>query len=89
MNKTQLIDAVAAKAGLTKVETKKAVEAFFEVVAETVKNDKIQVAGFGTFSTSVRAAREGKNPRTGEKITIAAKNQLKFKAGSDLEAKIQ
>lgn len=89
MNKTQLIDAVAAKAGLTKVETKKAVEAFFDVVAETVKNDKIQVAGFGTFSTSVRAAREGKNPRTGEKITIPAKNQLKFKAGSDLESKIQ
>ncbi|MCQ2227995.1 MAG: HU family DNA-binding protein [Bacteroidales bacterium] len=89
MNKTQLVDAIAAKSGLTKVDAKKAIDAFIEVTAETLKNDKIQLVGFGTFGVQERAARTGRNPRTKETIKIAAKKLVKFKAGSELEAKIQ
>ncbi|MFV0366759.1 MAG: HU family DNA-binding protein [Mangrovibacterium sp.] len=86
MNKTQLIDAIAAKAELTKADSKKALEAFMEATAEALKDgDKIQLIGFGTFSTSERAARTGRNPRTGAEITIAAKKVVKFKAGAELE----
>lgn len=89
MNKTQLVDAIAAKSGLTKADAKKAVDAFIDVTAETLKNDKIQLVGFGTFSVSERAARTGRNPQTGAEIKIAAKKLIKFKAGADLEAKVQ
>ncbi|MCQ2229532.1 MAG: HU family DNA-binding protein [Bacteroidales bacterium] len=89
MNKTQLVDAIAAKSGLSKVDAKKAVDAFIDVTAETLKNDKIQLVGFGTFSVSERAARTGRNPQTGAEIKIAAKKLIKFKAGADLESKVQ
>ena len=88
MNKTQLVDAIAAKAGLTKVDAKKAVDAFIEVTSETVAKDKIALVGFGTFSVQERPGRKGKNPRTGEVIEIAAKKTVKFKAGSELTDKV-
>ncbi len=89
MNKTQLVDAIAAKSGLTKADSKKALDAFIDVTAETLKNDKIQLVGFGTFSVAERAARTGRNPRNGQEIKIEAKKLVKFKAGADLESKIQ
>jgi len=89
MNKTQLVDAIAAKSGLTKADAKKALDAFIDVTAETLKNDKIQLVGFGTFSVAERAARTGRNPRNGQEIKIEAKKLVKFKAGADLESKVQ
>ncbi len=88
MNKTQLVDAIAAKAGLTKVDAKKAVDAFIEVTSEVLVQDKLALVGFGTFSVQDRPARKGKNPRTGEVIEIAAKKTVKFKAGSELTDKV-
>lgn len=86
MNKTQLIDAVAAKAGLSKVDAKKALDAVLDSIAEAVKSgDKVALVGFGTFSVSERAARTGRNPQTGATIEIAAKKNVKFKAGAGLE----
>ena len=82
MNKTELIAAVAAKSELSKKDAEKAVKAFTEVVAETLKkNDKVQLVGFGTFEVTKRAAREGRNPQTGESIQIAASRSPRFKAG--------
>ncbi|MBP5366633.1 MAG: HU family DNA-binding protein [Bacteroidales bacterium] len=89
MNKTQLVDAIAQKAGITKVDAKKALDAFMEVTKETVKKDKVVLIGFGTFSVAERSAREGKNPRTGAKIKIPAKKVVKFKAGSELESAVK
>lgn len=86
MNKSELIDAIAAKSGLTKADSKKALDAFMDATGEALKSgDKIQLIGFGTFSTSERAAREGRNPQTGATIKIAAKKVVKFKAGAELE----
>lgn len=86
MNKTELIDAVAAKAGLSKVDAKKALDAVLDSIAEAVKSgDKVALVGFGTFSVSERAARTGRNPQTGATIEIAAKKSVKFKAGAGLE----
>ena len=80
MNKAELIDADAAKAGMTKVDTKKALDAMIDVAKEEMKKDgKIALVGFGTLSTSVRKARKGHNPRTGKSIKIAAKKVVKFK----------
>ncbi len=88
MNKTEFIAAVAEKAGLTKVDAQKAVNAFTEVVKETMeKGDKLPLVGFGTFSASERKAREGKNPRTGETIKIAARKVVHFKPGANLDLK--
>lgn len=85
MNKAQLIDAVAEKSGLTKADSKKAIEAFMEVVSDTLKNDdKVALVGFGTFSVSERSERQGRNPQTGATITIPAKKVVKFKAGAEL-----
>lgn len=85
MNKTELIDKVAAGAGLKKDDAKKAVEAVIAAVKEALAaDDKVALIGFGTFSVAVRPAHEGKNPRTGEKIEIAEKKVVKFKAGSEL-----
>ena len=84
MNKTELIEKIAAGAGLSKVDSKKALEATIVAIKDAlVANDKVALIGFGTFSVSERAAREGINPLTKQKITIAAKKQVKFKAGSD------
>ena len=85
MNKTELIDKIAEGAGLTKADAKKALEATIEAIKNAlVEGDKIQLIGFGTFSVSERPAREGINPATKEKITIAAKKVAKFKAGAEL-----
>ena len=86
MNKTELIAAVAEKAELSKKDAEKAIKAFTDVVAEElVKGEKIQVVGFGTFEVSERAAREGRNPHTGEPMPIAASKAPKFKAGKALK----
>lgn len=83
MNKTQLIEAVAAQAGLTKVQAKAAVEATFGAVKAAVEaGEGAQILGFGNFSVNERPARTGVNPRTGEKVQIAAKKVVKFKASS-------
>lgn len=82
MNKTELVAAMAEKAGLSKKDAEKALNAFVDSVADAVKSgDKVSLVGFGTFETRERAAREGKNPRTGEKIEIAASKIPAFKAG--------
>lgn len=85
MNKTELIESVAAKANLTKVQAKAALEAGVATVKEALaKGDKIQLIGFGTFAVAERPAREGINPATKQKIKIAAKKIAKFKAGAEL-----
>ena len=86
MNKTHLVAAVAEQACLSKKDAEAAVKAFTDVVAEALKaGDKIQLVGFGTFEVSERAAREGRNPRTGETMTIEASKTPKFKAGKALK----
>ena len=86
MNKTELITAVAAKTELTKKDTEKVLKAFTDVVAEELKKgEKVQLVGFGTFEVSERAAREGRNPQTGETMKIAASKAPKFKAGKALK----
>ncbi len=85
MNKTELVNAVAAKAGLTKVDAKKALDATVEAIVEAVKKgDKVALVGFGTFAKTKRAARQGVNPATGAKIKIGAKEVFKFKASSSI-----
>ena len=85
MNKTELIEKIAVGAELSKADAKKALEATIEAIKNAlVEGDKIQLIGFGTFSVSERPAREGINPSTQEKITIAAKKVAKFKAGAEL-----
>ena len=86
MNKTELIAAVAGAANVTKKEAEAVLKAFTEVVTEELKNDgKVQLVGFGTFEVGERAAREGRNPKTGETMTIAASKAPKFKAGKALK----
>ena len=81
MNKTELVAAVAEQAGLSRKDAEAAVKAFTDVVADALKNgDKIQLVGFGTFEVSERAAREGRNPKTGESMKIEACKTPKFKA---------
>ena len=85
MNKGDLIKAVADSAGLSQTQASDAVAAVFESIEKTLKkNDKASFIGFGTFSTSKRAAREGRNPATGETIKIKAKTVVKFKPGKAL-----
>ena len=89
MNKSELVAAVAAKAGLSKVDAKKAVDAVVASVTEALKGgNKVALVGFGTFSVAERPARQGINPRTKQKITIAAKKTAKFKAGAELNGAI-
>lgn len=86
MNKTDLITAVAEKAELSKKDAEKAVKAFTDVVSEElVKGGKIQLVGFGTFEVSERAAREGRNPKSGAVMKIPASKSPKFKAGKALK----
>jgi len=85
MNKAQLIDAIAGEAGLTKADAKKALDAFIKVTGDSLKaGDRVALVGFGSFAVSERGARTGRNPQTGKEIQIAAKNVVKFKAGSEL-----
>jgi len=86
MNKTEFVDIVAEKAGLTKKDAAAAVAAFTEAVTDAmVAGDKLSLPGFGTFEVSERAARTGRNPLTGEEIKIAASKSAKFKAGKALK----
>jgi DNA-binding protein HU-beta len=87
MTKAELIDAVAAQAGVTKADAERTVGAFFDiVVASTKKGDKVAWPGFGSFSTSKSAARTGRNPQTGAEVKIAASTRMKFTASSTLKA---
>lgn len=89
MNKTQLIDAMAADAGVSKVAAKSALESFLGNVSSTLKSGgRVSLVGFGSWSVSKRAAREGRNPQTGATIQIAAKNVVKFKAGAELSGSV-
>ena len=86
MKKAELVEAVAEKAGLTKADATRAIDATFEVIKGVLVNgDKITVPGFGTFSVGERAAREGRNPQTGETVHIAASVSAKFKPASALK----
>ena len=86
MNKTELIAIVAEKAELSKKDAEAVLKSFTDVVADELKKGgKIQLVGFGTFEVSERAAREGRNPQTGETMTIAASKAPKFKAGKALK----
>ena len=86
MNKTELVEAIAKDTGLSKAASEKAVKAFVDVVSkELKKKGKVQLVGFGTFETSKRAARTGKNPQTGAAIKIPAAVVPKFKAGKALK----
>lgn len=86
MNKTELVKKVAEAAGLTNAQAKAAVDAFTAEVKEAlVKDDKVQLVGFGTFAVKKRAERAGVNPATGAKITIAAKSIVKFTPGAELD----
>ena len=90
MNKTELVNAVAEKAGLTKVDAKKAVDAAVAAVTEALaKNDKVALIGFGTLAVTERKARQGVNPAKGKKITVAARKVVKFKAGAELAAAVK
>lgn len=86
MNKTELIDVVANNSNLTKTDASNAVEAVFDAISKTLAGgNQVALVGFGTFSVSDRAARTGRNPRTGETINIAATRVPKFKAGKGLK----
>lgn len=86
MNKTELVTAIAEKSELSKKDAEKALKAFSDVVSEELaKGGKVQLVGFGTFEVSERAQREGRNPHTGEPMTIAASKTPKFKAGKALK----
>lgn len=89
MNKAELIDAIAANAGLSKADAKRALDGFVDATTVALKKgDRISLVGFGSFSVSKRAARTGRNPQTGKEIKIAAKNVVRFKAGSELSGKV-
>jgi DNA-binding protein HU-beta len=86
VNKNELVDAVAVVSGLKKNEAEKTVDAVFDTIASALKSgDEVRIVGFGTFAVSARAASEGRNPRTGEKMMIAASKQPKFRAGKGLK----
>ncbi len=86
MNKNELIDSMAAEAGMTKTDTAKALDAFVAAVTKALKKgDEVRLVGFGTFAVSKRAATTARNPRTGETIKVPAKKQAKFKAGKTLQ----
>ena len=89
MNKAELISKIADDAGITKTQSNMAVESFVEAVTKTLKGGgKVTLVGFGTFSVSKRAARNGRNPQTGAVIKIKAKKLARFKAGKELLEKI-
>ena len=89
MNKTELINAMAADAGITKAAAKKALESFLGNVEKSLKKgNRVSLVGFGSWSVSKRNAREGRNPQTGQTIKIAAKKVVKFKAGAELSGAV-
>jgi len=89
MNKSELIDAMAADAGISRGAAKMALESFLSNVSGTLKKGgRVSLVGFGSWSVSSRAAREGRNPQTGKSIKIAAKNVVKFKGGAELDGSV-
>ena len=89
MNKTQLIEAVAADSGLSKADTSRAIESLLDTVTKALKKgDEVSITGFGKFSVVKRAARQGVNPRTGERVKIKASKAPKFSAGASLKQAI-
>ena len=89
MNKAELISKISDDADITKVQANAAIDSFVEAVTKTLKGGgKVTLVGFGTFSVSKRAARNGRNPQTGQVIKIKAKKVAKFKAGKDLSGRI-
>ena len=89
MNKTDLVNAIAEKANLTKVDAKNALDACLEAIAGALENnDKVALIGFGTFSVSEKAARTGINPRTKETINLPARKVVKFKPGAEISNKL-
>ncbi len=89
MNKTELVNAIAEKANLTKVDAKNALDACLSAIAEALeKDDKVALHGVGTFSDSEKGARTGINPRTKETINIPARKAVKFKPGAELSNKV-
>jgi len=90
MNKTELIDAIAAESTLTKADSKRALDAFITVTTKALKTgDRVALVGFGSFSTINRSARIGRNPRTNKEIKIPAKKVVRFKPGSELTSGVK
>lgn len=89
MNKAELIDALATRTDLTKADAGRAIDGLTEIITETLtKGDTVSLIGFGNFSVGERAARTGRNPKTGEELTIAASKAPKFSAGAKLKAAV-
>ena len=89
MNKAELIESMASSANLSKADAKRALDAFIGNTSGALKKgDRVALVGFGSFSVSRRAARKGRNPQTGKEIQIAAKNVVRFKAGSELSGNV-
>ena len=90
MNKTDLVNEVATKAGMTKKDAERVINAFFAVVQDALKGgDKVQLIGFGTFETRDRKARKGRNPQTGEEIMIPARSVPVFRAGKSFKDSVE
>jgi len=90
MNKAELIEAISSEAKMTKADASRALEAFMNATTKSLrKGERVALVGFGTFTVSKRAARNGRNPQTGKPIKIAARKVAKFKAGIELAAKIK
>jgi len=89
MNKTDLVNKIAKKTGLTKTKSNEVIDAFVSSVTESLtEGEKVTLVGFGTFTTSKREARKGRNPKTGEVINIPGKTVARFKAGSELSKNV-
>jgi DNA-binding protein HU-beta len=89
MNKTDLVNQIAKKTGLTKTKSNEVIDAFVSSVTESLtEGEKVTLVGFGTFTTSKREARKGRNPKTGEVINIPGKTVARFKAGSELSKNV-
>jgi DNA-binding protein HU-beta len=90
MTKAELVSKIAGDGGMTKAHAEKAIEAFVSAVTEALSSDgKVTLVGFGTFSVGTRSQRDGRNPRTGAKITIPASKVVKFKPGKSLSEKVK
>ena len=90
MNKAELVNAIASESQLTKVDSKKALDAFMKVTTDALKQgERVALVGFGSFSVVQRSARTGRNPQTGKEIKIAAKNVVKFAPGAELKTVVQ
>lgn len=90
MNKTELIAAVSAKINMSKKETEETIDALFETIQEVLtKDEKVVISGFGTFEVRTRVARVGRNPRTGEDISIPGQKSPAFKAGKSLKDSVR